>query len=154
MRAAHCCAAQAIKEARIEVTIVGNPADNPVDQHWHRDADHAHMNVPAAPPVQLTVVFPVADVSADAGTEFVGGSHLFTGSIESITEKGLLLDLKDGWAREAAFGMAMGKHDALIFDDRIIHRGRAAPGGMDETRRLLYLTVRCPPMTKRFYGPP
>ena len=148
----------AFKHARIEFTIVGNPTDNTVDQEWHRDADHAHQGTLAAPPVQLTVVFPVgADVSADAGTQFVGGSHLFTGSVESITDEGHLLDLKAGkgcWASERVFGMALTKRNALIFDDRLIHRGRAAPAGMSETRKLLYMTVRTPPESQRFYGDP
>ena len=148
----------AFKHARIEFTIVGNPTDNTVDQEWHRDADHAHQCTLAAPPVQLTVVFPVgADVSADAGTQFVGGSHLFTGSVESITDEGHLLDLKAGkgcWASERVFGMALTKRNALIFDDRLIHRGRAAPAGMSETRKLLYMTVRAPPESQRFYGDP
>ena len=137
---------------------MGNPKDNTVDQEWHRDADHAHQNVYPAPPVQLTIVFPVgADVSADAGTEFVGGSHLFTNTVQSITEQGHLLDVKNGdscWASGRVFGMALAKHDALVFDDRLIHRGRAASADMVNTRRLLYMTVRTPPRSHRFYGDP
>ena len=153
--------AVALSMARIEFTSVTLPRECNFDQHFHRDAQHLFHRVGATPPRQLTVVLAPRDVTPREATEFLAQTHLYTGDLDHLVratggdagphcsqtpDAGIVL-----------FSVPLQATDALIFDDRMVHRGVGRRGGaaagvpQDEDRDLLYLTVRGVP-DARFYS--
>ena len=128
--------------AGVVVSDPGSPA-----QLWHVDSLHVSKDADEANLVNVLVPL-VEDVSEDMGpTEFVSGSHKLTNHHNSsnfgpeiayqdprnkpeLLQGGEVATLKKLWS----------KTEALIFDDRIMHRG--GPNASRKRRYLAYFSYR------------
>ena len=112
------------------------------EQLWHADGAHLFPGTDhtALPPSCLNVFIPLVDITAhNGGTEFCLGSHTATGESYDIA-----------W-QDAAHKEGIGHTDApiaptfpagsiVIFDYRILHRGLAHTGLLEERRPVAYFT--------------
>ena len=111
-----------------------------VEQQPHMDGSHLFQDTHGYaqaqnPPHCLNVFVPLVDVTEDNGpTEFWPGSHVLTQSKTTFAKMRL------GTARDMppSVKLAGAKGDAIIFDYRVIHRGRKNVA--ESSRPVLYLT--------------
>ena len=111
-----------------------------VEQQPHMDGSHLFQTTHGYeqnqnPPHCLNVFVPLVDVTEDNGpTEFWPGSHILKQS------KFTFAKMRLGTARDipASVRLAGTKGDVIIFDYRVIHRGRKNVA--ESSRPLLYLT--------------
>ena len=103
------------------------------DQMFHRDGQplypHAHL-----PPHAVTVFVPLVDVTEDRGpTEFLPGSH-------DILREHMYAGLADGACHLPSTAPLLDAGSFLMFDYRIIHRGKAHCCSLsNHSRPMMYI---------------
>ena len=118
-------------------------AGGTVDQPWHRDAaslfesGRGACDAPDTPPHVLNIFFPLVDLRTENGpTAFAPGTHsdgACRDALATIIERG-------DPAQQISPLLSTG--DAVMFDCRLLHRGRANRSSKD--RVIAYLTVAAP----------
>jgi hypothetical protein len=106
-------------------------------QSWHADGGHVDLNR-HQPCHCLNVFLPLEDVSPDMGpTEFRPGTHYHTRNLAP-----LLLAAKARKTLRAPTSPLPRAGDALVFDYRVLHRGRA--NASNRNRTFLVFTIAKP----------
>lgn len=116
------------------------------NQYWH--ADSLHLKDSHEPANVLNVLVAIDPVPVLKGpTEFIPGSHVMTNhhTNESVKSSIVYQDINNtpesiGMSSCSAFTMALPVRSAVIFDDRILHRGLGNLSG--ENRDVAYFSLK------------
>jgi ectoine hydroxylase-related dioxygenase (phytanoyl-CoA dioxygenase family) len=118
-------------------------AGGTVDQPWHRDAaslfesSRGACDAPDTPPHVLNIFFPLVDLRTENGpTAFAPGTHSDGACRDALAT---IIETGDP-AQQISPLLSTG--DAVMFDCRLLHRGRANRSTND--RVIAYLTVAAP----------
>ncbi len=110
-----------------------NAIPNATDQKWHIDNEYALFNnQPNIPPYCMTLAIPLVDCNSTSGcTEFVFRSHRCKQTDENGDRKHVdAVDLPCQTMLENVWP-AMPSGSAMLYDQRVMHRGRANIGKID-----------------------
>jgi len=104
-----------------------------VDQHWHADGGHIDLSKHGTPHC-INIFFPLCDLFLENGpTELRPGTHYHTRKLAAM-----MLAAKARKTLRKAVTPMLKYGDALVFDHRILHRGRA--NMYNEDRPILVMT--------------
>lgn len=122
-------ASDVLEEERADKAFAGCVHATPPcpHQYWHADSLHLSNSHTSANLVNVLVA--LHDTSVDMGpTEFIPGSHEHTNHMRGASPDIVYQDESNtpesiGLRSSSAFTMALPKGSAIMFDDRVLHRG-------------------------------